>query len=81
LAWEQEKKHSALLIKVTIEQNVTITELLRHLHVKMQDMVSVKLNAKILRRNSYNEVMLEEADQVEFLYFIGGGYGFYRTAD
>ena len=51
----------------------TISELLAVKKVEMPEMVSVELNGNILRRADYQTTVLQENDQVEFLYFMGGG--------
>lgn len=57
-----------------LDQDVlTITELLSFKDVKMPDMVSVELNGDILDREQFDVTQLKENDQVEFLYFMGGG--------
>ena len=39
----------------------------------MPDMVSVEHNGDILDRDKFDSTQVKEADQVEFLYFMGGG--------
>ena len=53
----------------------TVTELLKEQEVKWPDMVSVELNGTILKRETFASTALAEGDQVEFLYFMGGGRG------
>ncbi len=53
----------------------TVTELLKEQKVKWPDMVSVELNGTILKRETFASTALAEGDQVEFLYFMGGGRG------
>jgi len=57
----------------SIEEKVTVTDLLRIRQVKMPDMVTVELNGEILERNSFDQVVLKDGDRIEFLYFMGGG--------
>ena len=56
-----------------VPDRLTVADLLRWLKVKMPEMVSVQLNGTILKRESFPTVVLEEDDEVEFLYFMGGG--------
>lgn len=56
-----------------VKDRVTVSELLTEQNVKMSDMVSVELNSNILKRNFFDTTALEENDQVEFMYFMGGG--------
>ena len=39
----------------------------------MPEMVSVELNGDILDRDAFDTTNLKEDDEVEFLYFMGGG--------
>lgn len=55
------------------KDKLTIAELLSFKDVKMPDMVSVELNGDILDRDQFELTNLKENDQVEFLYFMGGG--------
>ena len=52
-----------------------VSELLTEQKVKMPDMVSVELNGEIMRRTEFETTILKDSDKVEFLYFMGGGYG------
>ena len=53
--------------KVTIEQILKICE------VKSPDMVSVQLNQKFIRKENYATIFPNEKDEIDFLYFMGGG--------
>ena len=57
------------------KDGLTITQLLVEQKVKMPDMVSVELNGQILTRSDFDNITLNEQDEVEFLYFMGGGRG------
>jgi len=54
-------------------EGLTISQLLTDQNVKMPEMVSVELNGQILKRSQFDATTLNEGDQVEFLYFMGGG--------
>ncbi len=54
-------------------QNISIIELLSAKNVESPDMVSVELNGAILGRDKFEQTKLSENDEVEFLYFMGGG--------
>ncbi len=56
-----------------VQQSVTVAELLSLKKVEMPDMVSVQLNGEFLDRQAYSATHLKEADEVDFLYFMGGG--------
>jgi sulfur carrier protein len=53
--------------------DVTILDLLRMKEVEMPDMVSVQLNGDILDRAAFDSTTVADGDEVEFLYFMGGG--------
>ncbi len=53
--------------------NISVIELLKDKEVESPDMVSVEINGKIIRKDSYSKIELRENDRVEFLYFMGGG--------
>jgi sulfur carrier protein len=55
------------------EEELTVTELLVEEDVDMPDMVSVELNGQILDRDNFGKEIISDGDQVEFLYFMGGG--------
>ena len=52
---------------------VSVTELLKIKDVKMPDMVSVEYNGEILDREAFETTLVKDGDQLEFLYFMGGG--------
>ena len=53
--------------------SLSVSELLSNQDVKMPDMVTVELNGDILDRENFEKTMVKEGDEVEFLYFMGGG--------
>ena len=53
--------------------NISVVELLNQKNVESPNMVSVEINGAILSREKFNLTKLQEKDQVEFLYFMGGG--------
>ena len=52
---------------------LTITKLLEVKDVASPDMVSVQLNGEIIERSKYPNVTIKENDELDFLYFMGGG--------
>ena len=58
----------------TIDQKLlTVTELLSLCTVESPEMVSVQLNGKFLNKDKYASAQLTDNDEVDFLYFLGGG--------
>jgi len=58
-----------------IVEGLTVDRLLAEQEVKMPEMVSVELNGDILRRSQFHCAVVKEGDQIEFIYFMGGGSG------
>ena len=54
-------------------ETMTVTELLAHQGVEMPDMVSVQVNGDFLEREAFDSRVVKEGDEVDFLYFMGGG--------
>jgi sulfur carrier protein len=52
---------------------LTVEELIKLNDVAQPDMVSVQLNDEFLTRSDYRIKSLNEGDEIEFLYFMGGG--------
>ena len=55
------------------EETITVAKLLALNKVEMPDMVSVQFNGAFLDRKSYETSHIKPADEVDFLYFMGGG--------
>ena len=50
----------------------TILEILKARNVEPR-MVAVEVNSKMIERDDYAIIKLKEGDEIEFLYFMGGG--------
>ena len=55
------------------EESLNVSELLKKRDVKMPDMVSVEYNGEMLDRENFDSTIVKEGDELEFLYFMGGG--------
>ncbi|MCG8342533.1 MAG: sulfur carrier protein ThiS [Chlorobiales bacterium] len=55
-------------------ESMTVTELLIHQGVEMPDMVSVQVNGDFIERDAFDSKVVKEGDEVDFLYFMGGGH-------
>ncbi|HIE64644.1 MAG: sulfur carrier protein ThiS [Nitrospira sp.] len=53
-------------------QETTLLGLLKSKDIEPR-MVSVELNSKMLDRSSLEQTPIQEGDEIEFLYFMGGG--------
>lgn len=56
-----------------IEANTTVEELLAIEQVEMPEYVSVSVNEEFVLRADFQSRTLENGDEVEFLYYMGGG--------
>ena len=54
-------------------QVLSVLDLLSLEKVASPDMVSVQVNGDILKKEAFGSTTLEDRDEVEFLYFMGGG--------
>jgi sulfur carrier protein len=55
--------------------SLSISELLKELNMEDPLYVTVALNDDILERTNFERVVVRDGDEVEFLYFMGGGSG------
>lgn len=55
---------------------LTVEELIKKNDVTQPDMVSIQINEEFLARNEYSTTQLKDGDDIEFLYFMGGGQGY-----
>lgn len=56
-----------------IETGLSVTDLLVRNKVEQPDMVSVQLNGEFVQRDRFVATVFREGDEVDFLYFMGGG--------
>lgn len=56
-----------------VELPITVEQLIRLNNVEQPEMVSVQLNEKFVDRNEFASLQINEGDEVDFLYFMGGG--------
>lgn len=56
-----------------LEKEINITDLLVKNKVEMPDMVSVQINGEFIKKENFQNTVIKENDEVNFLYFMGGG--------
>lgn len=61
------------LKEVVPDPDLSIAGLLQFMKIESPDMVSVQLNGSIIERDAYSTIMVSENDEIDFLYFMGGG--------
>jgi sulfur carrier protein len=59
--------------KVVPEELMGIPELLKRFEVQMPEYVSVQLNGTFLLRKDFDSTNIKANDEIDFLYFMGGG--------
>ena len=55
------------------DSEIAVKKLLELNKVEMIDMVSVQLNGTFVRKEDFETRIVKENDEVEYLYFMGGG--------
>jgi len=56
-----------------LKDGLSVTELLVIENVEMPEMVSIQLNDEFLKQDEYQAIIVKEGDDINFLYFMGGG--------
>ena len=56
---------------------LNVSELIKQLLVENPEMVSVQVNEEFAERDDWETTVIKEGDQVDFLYFMGGGQAAY----
>lgn len=52
---------------------ISISELIKLNNVAQPEMVSIQLNGQFVNRNDFESTQVSDGDEVDFLYFMGGG--------
>lgn len=56
-----------------VQLPLNLTELIKQNDVQQPDMVSVQVNDDFVDRTEWDALQINEGDNVDFLYFMGGG--------
>ncbi|MGN0290894.1 MAG: sulfur carrier protein ThiS [Lachnospiraceae bacterium] len=59
--------------KKEVKDNLTLTELIEAEKVEMPEYVTISINEEFVEKEKIESTVLKEGDEVEFLYFMGGG--------
>lgn len=59
--------------KVEEIKSETVLDLLKSKNVEPR-MVAVEVNAELIEGDAYETTCIKEGDEIEFLYFMGGGF-------
>lgn len=58
---------------LNLEKSLNVAELLATVKVDQPEYVTVQLNGEFVGREDFPKIFLKDGDEVEFLYFMGGG--------
>lgn len=56
-----------------VEAPISLIDLIKKNDVAQPEMVSVQINGEFLPRENFNSTLVNDGDEVDFLYFMGGG--------
>ncbi len=59
--------------ELVVEEAINVDQLLASQQVEMANYVTVQINDEWIDRENFAATLLKDGDQVEFLYFMGGG--------
>ena len=59
--------------KKTYEDGITVSKLIELENVEMPLYVTVSVNEEFIESDAKDQTVLKDGDEVEFLYFMGGG--------
>jgi len=60
------------------ESKVSIADVLLKNNVKKPEMVSVQVNEKFIHLDQFDSTNLKDNDEVDYIFFMGGGQKFYK---
>ncbi len=56
-----------------IETPISLLELLHQNKVEQPEMVSIQVNGEFVSRENFESTLIQPNDEVDFLFFMGGG--------
>lgn len=56
-----------------VEVPISLIELIKNNKVEQPEMVSIQVNGEFVDRDSFESTQINANDEVDFLYFMGGG--------
>jgi sulfur carrier protein len=52
---------------------ISLIEVIKNNKVEQPEMVSIQVNGEFVNREDFSATQINEGDEVDFLYFMGGG--------
>ncbi len=59
--------------KKEVNTPISVTEVINISNVFQPEMVSVQVNEEFVEKEDYDNVLLNDGDSIDLLYFMGGG--------
>ncbi len=56
-----------------VELPLSLIDLIKNNKVEQPEMVSIQVNGEFVNRNNFENTLIQANDEVDFLYFMGGG--------
>ena len=56
-----------------VELPITLIDLIKNNKVEQPEMVSIQVNGEFVNRDDFSSTLINANDDVDFLYFMGGG--------
>lgn len=56
-----------------VELPITLIDLIKNNKVEQPEMVSIQVNGEFVNRDDFSSTLINANDEVDFLYFMGGG--------
>lgn len=56
-----------------ISETLSVSQLIKQNNVEQPEMVSIQLNGEFVDRDDFDTTHLNDGDEIDFLYFMGGG--------
>ncbi|MGN0587931.1 MAG: sulfur carrier protein ThiS [Ruminiclostridium sp.] len=66
-------KISVVGVKKEYKDGLTVAELVEAENVETPQYVTVSINDEFVKSGTFDTTVLKDGDEVEFLYFMGGG--------
>lgn len=60
-------------VKKEVQEGLTVAQLIIDENVETPEYVTVTVNDEFLENGQFDSTVLNEGDNIEFLYFMGGG--------
>ena len=55
------------------DTELAVHDIIKRNNIESPDMVAVQINGEFIERDQFSTPLLKDGDEVDFLYFMGGG--------